>query len=184
MINTAGEFAIDLKIVKYDSRIKKIGVLSDTHIPTRGRFLPPRLFKYFEDVQLILHAGDLVEEKIIDDLLSLAPVEAVAGNMDSLSLRKMLGRLKLIIIGEVKIGLLHGDISGRMIDHNQVSDLFKPHVLRVVVFGHLHQPQNIVQNGTLYFNPGSAVDPRRGSRPSCGRLLISDSRIGGEVLYL
>ena len=40
--------------------VKRIGVVSDTHIPTRGKILPPALFRLLAGVDLILHAGDLV----------------------------------------------------------------------------------------------------------------------------
>ena len=184
MIKTAGDLKIEVKTVEYASWVNKIGVVSDTHIPTRGRFLPPQLFKIFDGVQLILHAGDLVDEKIIDELNCLAPVEAVAGNMDPAYLRKRLGRLKLIKVGDLNIGLLHGDGGGRMIDPAQICDLFKPVILQAVVFGHLHEPQRIVHEGILFFNPGSAADPRRSPKPSCGRLLIKGSQIDGEIFYL
>lgn len=184
MIKAVGDLKIEIKIVEYESSIKKIGVISDTHIPTRGRFLPPQLFKVFDGVQLILHAGDLVDEKIIDDLCCLAPVEAVAGNMDPANLRRRLGRLKLIKVGDINIGLLHGDGGGRLINPTEVREIFKPFILQAVVFGHMHEPQRIVHEGILYFNPGSAVDPRRSPKPSCGRLLIKGSQIDGEIFYL
>jgi uncharacterized protein len=184
MIKAAGEYKIEVKTVEYDSGVKMIGVVSDTHIPTRGRFLPPQLFMLFAGVQLILHAGDLVDEKVIDELQTLAPVEAVAGNMDPLRLNRLLGRLKLVKVGGINIGLLHGDIGSRRVSFSQVSKLFKPARLQAVVFGHLHEPLVKMHEGTLYFNPGSAVDPRREPKPSCGRLLIDGSEISGEIFYL
>ncbi len=39
----------------------KIAVISDTHIPQRGRNLPPYLLRFLEGVSLILHAGDITE---------------------------------------------------------------------------------------------------------------------------
>jgi len=172
------------KTVQYSSAIKEIGVVSDTHIPTRGRSLPAQLFGLFEGVQLILHAGDLVEEQIIDQLRSLAPVEAVAGNMDPAHLKNRLGRLKLVKIGEISIGMLHGDLSGRRVNFDRVKENFSPVQPRVIVFGHLHEPLIKEVEGTLYFNPGSPVDPRRTAQPSCGRLLINGSKISGEILYI
>lgn len=184
MIGLAGEKTIEIKIVEYDSGIRKIGVVSDTHIPTRGRHLPQKLYELFADVQLILHAGDLVDEIVIDELKVLAPVEAVAGNMDPLKLHNQLGKIKLISLGEVNIGLLHGDVGSRRVDYSRISDQFKPARLNAVVFGHLHEPLVRIDRGILYFNPGSAVDPRREPKPSCGRLLIEGSQISGEILYL
>lgn len=175
---------ISLKTVEYDRAISEIGVVSDTHIPARAAFLPPALFKVFDGVQLILHAGDLVDEKVIDDLSVLAPVEAVAGNMDPTGLQVRLGKLKLVKVGSVLIGLLHGDIAGRRVSFNRVRDLFRPVEPQVIVFGHLHEPLNREDGGTLFFNPGSAVDPRRTPRPSCGKLKITGTEVKGEIIYL
>ncbi len=170
--------------VDYDSKITEIGVISDTHIPARAGYLPQAVFREFNKVQLILHAGDLVEEKVIDELSALAPVEAVAGNMDSYKLKRKLGNLKLIRIGSITIGLLHGDIAGRKVKFNQVRKLFNPLQPQAIVFGHLHEPLNEYDDGTLYFNPGSAVDPRRTSRSSIGRLIITGEDISGEIIYI
>jgi len=183
MITRAGEYTIDYITVEHDSKIKSIGVVADTHIPARGHFIPPELFRIFSDVELILHAGDLVEEAVLEEFAVLAPVEAVAGNMDPHKLTQSLGRLKLIKIGRVAIGLLHGDIEGRKVDFKQVSKLFAPETVNAIVFGHLHEPVNKKQEGILFFNPGSAVDPRRMPRPSCGRLEIRDTEISGEIFY-
>jgi uncharacterized protein len=173
-----------LKTVEYDSAIAEIGVLSDTHIPARASYLPPALFSVFDGVRLILHAGDLVDEKVITELSALAPVEAVAGNMDPPALQAGLGKLKLITVGPVLIGLLHGDIAGRRISFSRVRDLFRPADPQVIVFGHVHEPLNREEDGVLFFNPGSAVDPRRVPRPSVGKLKITGTDVRGEIIYL
>jgi uncharacterized protein len=72
----------------------RIGVLSDTHIPLRARILPPVLFELFAGVNLILHAGDLIDEQVIKDLSAIAPVEAVAGNLDGEGLGSASGQKK------------------------------------------------------------------------------------------
>ena len=59
-----------------------IGLISDTHIPDRARILPTKVIEAFEDVELIIHAGDLTSPKVIEELEEIAPVMAVQGNMD------------------------------------------------------------------------------------------------------
>ncbi len=145
--------------------------------------MPAEIFNVLAGVQLILHAGDLVDEQVIDELSALAPVEAVAGNMDPVQLQSRLGRLKLVKIGDVSIGMLHGDLGGRRLDFDYVKELFRPEEPRVIVFGHLHEPVREEHNGMLIFNPGSLVDPRRSPRPSCGRLVVDGSEISGEIIY-
>jgi uncharacterized protein len=173
-----------IKIVSYGPEVTRIGVLADTHLPTRARSIPGEIYQLFAEVHLILHAGDLVDQAVIADLRAIAPVEAVAGNMDPLELVHKLGRLKLIRIGSLSIGLLHGDPGGRTVNFSRVRELFLPDQPAAIVFGHLHEPINKKVEGILYFNPGSAVEPRRVAKPSCGLLTISGTEIRGEILDL
>jgi putative phosphoesterase len=129
-----------VKIVSYGLEVTRIGVIADTHLPTRARTIPSKIFELFAEVQLILHAGDLVDQSVIDELGVIAPVEAVAGNMDPLHLDHKLGRVKLIRIGPLSIGMLHGDIGGRAVHFNRVRELFLPEQPAAIVFGHLHEP--------------------------------------------
>jgi len=175
---------VEVNTVRYDLEVQEIGVISDTHIPARGRFIPPQVFSLFEGVQLILHAGDLVEDRVIEELQALAPVEAVAGNMDPSHLQKRLGKLKLIKAQNITVGLVHGDLIGRRADPDQLGALFNPDKPQAVVFGHLHEPIAKLHDGTLFFNPGSAIDPRRRSEPTCGRLYVRGGDIRGEIVYL
>ncbi len=163
--------------------VTRIGVVSDTHIPTRARFLPRKLFTLLRDTHLILHAGDLVEERVLEYLRDLAPVEAVAGNMDPPALRRKLGRLKIIRAGALAIGLVHGD-GDRLTARQRALAVFSTLGPKVIVFGHSHQPLCEDDAGILLFNPGSAVDPRRRPRPSCGLLIVSEKGVQGEFFDL
>jgi len=62
--------------------INKIGVISDTHIPTRAKFLPNSIHEYFKGVDFIIHCGDIVDNSVITELETIATVCAVKGNMD------------------------------------------------------------------------------------------------------
>ncbi len=175
---------VKIKKAIHRKGIKEIGVVSDTHIPTRGRKLPPEIFKILKGVQLILHAGDLVDENTLYELQTIAPVEAVAGNMDSIQLQVKLGRLKVIEVGGILLGLLHGDTGSHKIDYKEFKELFLPYKPVVVVFGHLHVPVVQETGGTLFFNPGSLVDPRQGSRATCGKLFIEQNTVSSKIIYL
>ena len=50
-----------------------IGLISDTHIPDRAREIPQKVFETFDNVDLILHAGDLTSPKVIEELEKIAP---------------------------------------------------------------------------------------------------------------
>jgi hypothetical protein len=85
----------------------RIGDISDTHIPRRVPRLPDDALRRFEDVQLILHAGDLSTLAVLDQLAAYAPVAAVQGNVE---LPDVVGTLPLkheLAVGDVAIGLIH-----------------------------------------------------------------------------
>lgn len=154
----------------------RIGVISDTHIPVRARFLPPELFTLFDGVDLVLHAGDLVEESVLQELAAIAPVEAVAGNMDSWTLHKRLGQKKILELAGYRIGLIHGDNStDRSKTPQRVLQSFKQDKVDCIIFGHSHQPYHETIHGILLFNPGSPTDRRSEPRHSCGLLTLGES---------
>lgn len=161
----------------------RIGVLSDTHIPSRARHLPSSLFKAFKGVDLIIHAGDLVEESVIEELSAIAPVEAVAGNMDPYLFVTRFGRHKLLQLPGFRLGLTHGDGARRSETHRFALASLAADKPDCVVFGHTHQPFLQEVNGVLLFNPGSVTEPRGGSRRSCG-IITLDVRPKAEIICL
>ena len=46
--------------------MKTIGVISDTHIPSRCLHVPEIVMERFKGVDLILHAGDLTELSVLE----------------------------------------------------------------------------------------------------------------------
>ena len=80
------------KTPRYDSA-KIVGLISDTHIPVRARSLPKEVFKIFEGADFIVHAGDLVDFSIIDELEQIAPVLAAYGNMDGPEIREKIPKV-------------------------------------------------------------------------------------------
>lgn len=165
----------------------RVGVISDTHIPTRARHLPPALFEIFRGVDLILHAGDVVEEQVLEELEALAPVEAVAGNMDPYLLASRLGRKKILQLGKFRIGMTHGDVGDgyhREKTPERAFSLFSQDRVDCIVFGHTHRPYKAYMNGVLLFNPGSPTDRRREPRCSVGLLTVDESGIEAEHVYL
>ena len=63
-----------------------IGLISDTHITQKRGKLPQRVLKEFMSVDLIIHAGDITQKKVLEELEKIAPVTAVLGNNDKLNL--------------------------------------------------------------------------------------------------
>ena len=81
----------------------KIGVISDTHTRTMED-IPWSLLDAMKDVDLILHAGDITERSVLEELRELGEVKAVYGNMDSIELKRMLPDKRTIDIAGKQIG--------------------------------------------------------------------------------
>ncbi len=157
----------------------KVGVVSDTHWQVDDGPLPPELFEELSGVDLILHAGDLVTVEILDQLKKIAPVQAVAGNMDAAEIRKQLPARRIVDIEKVRLGLIHGWGPPQGLPQ-RVSREFSEDVA-VVIFGHSHQPYKEWIDGRLLFNPGSLLDDRFSDERSYGRLTIQGDRIEAEI---
>ncbi len=125
----------------------RIGVVSDTH-----GYLDPTILDAFAGVDLILHAGDVGDAKILDTLRTVAPVTAVAGNLDGDS-TDLPAEVSVEVAG-VRLALGHKRkrLTKRLVSaSNRKFDL--------VVFGHEHVPMASWVDGTLWLNPGSASAP-------------------------
>ena len=70
----------------------RIGVISDTH-----GYLDPQVLEEFAGVDHIIHAGDIMDGATLEALTAIAPVTAVAGNMDE----GKLGKLPREVAGKV-----------------------------------------------------------------------------------
>ena len=118
-------------------RIHRIGVISDTHILSPSKRLPDAALAHFEEVELILHAGDLSILAVLDQLAAYAPVEAVQGNIEEAEVQSALPIKREIVVGGCVIGLVH--ILGERAHYVRNARREFPDA-RVVVFGHSHQP--------------------------------------------
>ena len=153
----------------------RVLVLSDTHI-RRGspRRLPDSVYDELSAADVILHAGDVVDAELLDELGGFAPTHAVLGNNDH-GLFGVLPERLVVELGGVRVGMVHdsGPTAGR------------PGRLRrefpdadVVVYGHSHVPDDrLGLDGQRLFNPGSPTERRAQPLHSYGVLVLGDSRI-------
>lgn len=150
----------------------KIGVISDTHADLL-RQVPAPVLKALSEVDLIVHAGDFTEIAVLEGLRALAEVKAVAGNMDSAEIKRVLPRRESFVIEGRRFGLTHGSGPSWGIA-DRVRSMFDD--VDVVIYGHSHQPASEYIKGTLLFNPGRA-------RNSFGIMTIDD-RIETEIVTI
>ena len=161
-----------------------IGVVSDTHMPRMAKELPPALVDAFRKTDCILHAGDWTDLRVLGALEKLAPVEGVAGNNDGPEIAERFGLRKVIRIGGISIGLVHGHGGGaRTGTEERAIRAFEDEEVDCVVYGHSHVPALKEVNGVLVFNPGSPTDKRRQPKYSFGLLKIDDSRIEARHVF-
>ena len=160
----------------------KIGVISDTHIPVSAQKLPQKVYDYFKDCDLIIHAGDAVEVSVIEELGKLAETKAVRGNMDSLELKQRLPEKLVLNVGGKTIGVVHGKGPAFKVQ-DVVSGLFGGR-MDIIIFGHSHVPFNEKKDGTLFFNPGSATDKVFSRYRSFGVIEIKGDDIRAEIIKI
>ena len=132
----------------------RVGLISDTH-----GFLHSEVLILFSNVDLILHAGDIGGEDIITGLETLAPVKAVAGNMDGFPLAGRYPEVLTLDIEGHTVYLVHKPPRSN-------SDFAKEKRPEIVIHGHTHHVRNEKRGGILYLNPGSAGNARVAHNPT------------------
>jgi putative phosphoesterase len=180
----------------------RIGLISDTHIPSMGPEPPPEVRRAFAGVDLILHAGDIYTEDCIRWLEQIAPVEATtswfAGRGEGVP------RVSAPIVvdaGGHAIGVVHkleltplgddvwpgaiatGYPPGASIPHELV-DVFG-RAVDIVIFGYTHEAMIETHQGVLFVNPGSPTMRKQTRTMGTVALLdITDSGPAARIIEL
>lgn len=128
-----------------------LGILSDTHGLVR-----PEVHSALENCELIIHAGDIGNARVLSELERIAPVVAIRGNIDQGAWAERIPTFEFIEHRGRFIYVLH-NLNELDIDPVAAG-------IDAVISGHSHQPKNEKKDGVLYFNPGSA-GPRRFKLP-------------------
>lgn len=167
----------------------RIGLISDTHVPTTMEHPPVQILEAFGSVDLILHAGNIHVPRVLDWLEQAAPVKA-SGSTDSDHPERhqsfsmecaedpRVAPLQILELEGHRIGmannlLLHGmndEIRpGEIARHlaRRPSSSFRTMVqdffgvsLDVVIFGRTTFAMVEEHQGMLFVNPGSPALPR------------------------
>jgi putative phosphoesterase len=159
-----------------DARVRAL-VLSDTHLGADLTKLPGEVWAALDEADVVLHAGDVVTQDLLDALGGVVPVHAVLGNNDRDLVGRLPDRLELEL-GGVRVAMVHdsGARSGR---ERRMRRWFPD--AQVVVFGHSHEPVDAPGlDGQRLFNPGSAVQRRRQPRRTMGWLELDGGRVAGH----
>jgi putative phosphoesterase len=151
-----------------------VGLISDTH-----GLLRPEALRALAGADLILHAGDVGGGHILDELLAIAPVHAVAGNVDVSGAPGLPDRLDLALDG-VTVHVSHGHELGAPTP----LALAQRYDADVIVFGHTHRPVVERIGRQLIVNPGAAGPARFHLTPSVARLTIENGDCSTELIAL
>lgn len=161
-------------------------LLSDTHLPVRAKELQPQVWRLVDDADLVIHAGDWVDEATVDALAGRASrLVGVAGNNDGPAIWRRLGEVARVEVEGVRIAVIHetGAAAGR---EKRCDERFGPDSLEPVdllVFGHSHIPWDTTTPGGLrLLNPGSPTDRRRQPVGTVMSVEIADARIRSVTL--
>ena len=139
-------------------------LISDTHLPTRARRLPDALWRAVDGADVVVHAGDWVDEATLDALEGRASrLIGVDGNNDGEGLRSRLPEVARVEIDGLRMGVVHE--TGAAVGRERRAD--DAHAdLDLLVFGHSHIPwDSVTPGGMRMLNPGSPTDRRR--QPAC-----------------
>ncbi|WP_421378882.1 metallophosphoesterase family protein [Bacillus salacetis] len=159
----------------------KIIVVSDTHMPNRGKELPPVLIKELKKADMIIHAGDWNNLEVYEMLKEYGRVEGVYGNTDEQEIRDAFPGKKVLQAEGYTIGIVHGDGNGKTTEKRAFGAFEeKPDV---IIFGHSHIPYVRFDHRVLLFNPGSATDKRKQPYYSFGILELGDDLRAQHILY-
>jgi hypothetical protein len=135
-------------------------LISDTHLPGRGRRIPDALWREVDRADVVVHAGDWVGVALLDELEARSRrLIGVVGNNDGADLRARLPEVATAELDGVRLAVVHetGASTGR---ERRCAARFPD--TDVLVFGHSHIPWNTVApSGLRLLNPGSPTDRRR-----------------------
>lgn len=153
----------------------EIGLISDTH-----GLLRHEVHDALAGVSMILHAGDVGGDEILEELAVIAPVHAVFGNCDPSRLTGLVAE-RVFEVDGLRIHMSHGHELGRPKPEQIVA---KYPGFDVLIYGHTHVQRIDRIGDVLVINPGAAGHRRFNLHPSVARLRIADGRAEATLISL
>jgi len=172
-----------------DKKELLIGLIGDTHIPSRVPEIPENIILDFKskNIDYLIHLGDFTSYKVYTNLQKIFGTEKVIGiqgNMDDSQILKALPKILELNLYGHKIFVTHG-MGGPNIILKRLNKNFDLSKYDIIIFGHVHCPYNETwKDGKLYISPGTPTDKKFTDVNSYGYLKISREKIAPEIIYL
>ncbi len=134
----------------------RITIVGDTHAFS-FEDIPHQIIESCQNSDWIIHVGDYISEDILNGFFKLKKeyFKGVYGNADPLSIRNMVLAKEVIEISNIKMGIIHPYYGGP--DSSLLRKIikeFKEDKVKVIFFGHTHDPKILVRKQLLLINPG------------------------------
>jgi putative phosphoesterase len=160
----------------------RVLLLADTHVPKRARDLPGEVWDAVDAADVVVHAGDWVDVRLLDDLLARsARLVACYGNNDGSELRRRLPEVGRAEIDGVRLAVVH-ETGGKEGRERRMAAAYPD--VDLLVFGHSHIPwDSVTETGLRLLNPGSPTDRRRQPHCTYMTLTLADGEVGDVRLH-
>jgi putative phosphoesterase len=162
--------------------LTRILVISDTHVRTVQE-LPEGILQAVREAEWVVHCGDFVSIEVVDELQrSARRFTGVYGNIDPIEVRHRLASEVIFEVEGKRIAVLHPPWGGPPFGLEKELVARFPDV-DAILFGHTHEPCNMILEGTLLLNPGQGYSSFM-VPASTGILTISKGELRGEISTL
>lgn len=158
----------------------RIGVISDTHV-RRISELPASLINSLKGMDMVVHLGDFHSADLVNDLKEITSFRGVAGNHDAHI--PGLPEKDLVEVGNKRIGIIHGH--GCVFPFGFKWGLMTQFDGKIdaILYGHTHSARNVIEEGILFFNPGSVIGRFPAMHRSYGILTVGEE-ISSEIITI
>lgn len=161
----------------------KVGVIADTHTTLKNvEKLKAFLENVMNDVDIIIHAGDIKSEEALEVLKNFKNIVIVRGNNDNEGELANLKDKEILNLEGYKIGVTHGDGPYKATLDNALQK-FEGEEIDILIFGHSHKSYVDTQGNTLILNPGSPSRRRKERWYSYIVLDLREDGIDVELKY-
>jgi len=160
----------------------RLVLIADTHLPSRARDLPADLWAAIGGADVVIHAGEWVDETTVDRVEAAARrLIGVYGNNDGAGIRARLPEIATAELDGVRLAVVH-ETGGKEGREQRCAARFTD--TDVLVFGHSHIPwDTVAPTGLRLLNPGSPTDRRRQPYATFMTVEITRGRLSDVELH-